>query len=64
MDRLILSGALNDTQSMIRLVVSCCGGFSPILKSSEALGQTQLKVMEQFPEPFYWAAHQLTGEPS
>jgi CHAT domain-containing protein len=32
-------------------------------KKSEALRQAQLKVMEQFPEPFYWAAYQLTGEP-
>ncbi len=32
-------------------------------KKSDALRQAQLKVMEQFPEPFYWAAYQLTGEP-
>jgi CHAT domain-containing protein len=32
-------------------------------KKSEALRQAQLKTMEQFPEPFYWAAYQLTGEP-
>ncbi len=32
-------------------------------KKSEALRQAQLKVMEQFPEPFYWAAYQLSGEP-
>jgi CHAT domain-containing protein len=32
-------------------------------KKSEALRQAQIKVMEQFPEPFYWAAYQLTGEP-
>jgi CHAT domain-containing protein len=32
-------------------------------KKSEALRQAQLKVMEQFPEPFYWAAYELTGEP-
>ena len=31
-------------------------------KKSEALRQAQLKTMEQFPEPFYWAAYQLTGE--
>jgi CHAT domain-containing protein len=33
------------------------------VKKSEALRQAQLKTMEQFPEPFYWAAYQLTGEP-
>ena len=32
-------------------------------KKVEALRQAQLKTMEQFPEPFYWAAYQLTGEP-
>jgi CHAT domain-containing protein len=32
-------------------------------KKSQALRQAQLKTMEQFPEPFYWAAYQLTGEP-
>lgn len=32
-------------------------------KKSEALRQAQLKTMEQFPEPFYWAAYELTGEP-
>lgn len=32
-------------------------------KKVEALRQAQLKVMEQFPEPFYWAAYELTGEP-
>ncbi len=31
-------------------------------KKYEALRQAQLKTMEQFPEPFYWAAYQLTGE--
>jgi CHAT domain-containing protein len=30
---------------------------------SEALRQAQLKTMQEFPEPFYWAAYQLTGEP-
>lgn len=30
---------------------------------SEALRRAQLKTMEQFPEPFYWAAYALTGEP-
>jgi CHAT domain-containing protein/tetratricopeptide (TPR) repeat protein len=29
---------------------------------SEALRRAQLKTMEQFPEPFYWAAYGLTGE--
>ena len=32
-------------------------------KKSEALRQAQLKTMERFPEPFYWAAYELTGEP-
>jgi len=32
-------------------------------KKSEALRRAQLKTMEQFPEPFYWAAYGLTGEP-
>jgi len=27
------------------------------------LRQAQLKTMKEFPEPFYWAAYQLTGEP-
>jgi CHAT domain-containing protein len=30
---------------------------------SEALRQAQLKTMKEFPEPFYRAAYQLTGEP-
>jgi CHAT domain-containing protein len=29
----------------------------------EALRLAQLKTMQEFPEPFYWAAYQLTGEP-
>ena len=33
------------------------------MKKVEALRQAQLKTMGQFPEPFYWAAYQLTGEP-
>jgi CHAT domain-containing protein len=32
-------------------------------KKVEALQQAQLKTMKEFPEPFYWAAYQLTGEP-
>jgi len=32
-------------------------------KKAEALRQAQLKTMKEFPEPFYWAAYQLTGEP-
>jgi CHAT domain-containing protein len=32
-------------------------------KKAEALRQAQLETMKQFPEPFYWAAYQLTGEP-
>jgi CHAT domain-containing protein len=33
------------------------------VKKSEALRQAQLKTMKEFPEPFYWAAYQPTGEP-
>ncbi|MBI4537746.1 MAG: CHAT domain-containing protein [candidate division NC10 bacterium] len=33
------------------------------LKKSEALRQAQLKTMRQFPEPFFWAAYGLSGEP-
>jgi CHAT domain-containing protein/lipopolysaccharide biosynthesis regulator YciM len=32
-------------------------------KKAEALRQAQLTTMKEFPEPFYWAAYQLTGEP-
>ena len=32
-------------------------------KKSEALRQAQLMTMKEFPEPFYWAAFGLTGEP-
>ena len=32
-------------------------------KKSEALRQAQLKTMQEFPEPFFWAAYELTGEP-
>jgi CHAT domain-containing protein len=32
-------------------------------KKSEALRQAQLKTMKEFPEPFFWAAYGLTGEP-
>ncbi len=32
-------------------------------KKSKALRQAQLKTMKEFPEPFYWAAYELTGEP-
>ena len=32
------------------------------LKKSEALRQAQLKIMKEFPQPFFWAAYQLTGE--
>lgn len=32
-------------------------------KKVDALRQAQLKTMKEFPEPFYWAAYQLTGEP-
>jgi CHAT domain-containing protein len=40
--------------------------FYQHLKSSkkvEALRQAQLTTMKEFPEPFYWAAYELTGEP-
>jgi len=30
---------------------------------SEAIRQAQLKTMTEFPQPFYWAAYELTGEP-
>jgi len=33
------------------------------MKKSEALRQAQLKTMKEFPQPFYWAAYALTGEP-
>jgi CHAT domain-containing protein/Tfp pilus assembly protein PilF len=33
------------------------------MKKSEALRQAQLKTMNQFPQPFFWAAYGLTGEP-
>jgi CHAT domain-containing protein/tetratricopeptide (TPR) repeat protein len=33
------------------------------MKKSEALRQAQLKTMTEFPQPFYWAAYELTGEP-
>ncbi len=32
------------------------------MKKSAALRQAQLKIMKEFPEPFFWAAYQLTGE--
>ena len=32
-------------------------------KKSAALRQAQLKTMKEFPEPFFWAAFGLTGEP-
>lgn len=33
------------------------------LKKSEALRQAQLKIMKEFPQPFFWAAYELNGEP-
>jgi CHAT domain-containing protein len=33
------------------------------MKKSEALRQAQLKTMQEFPHPFFWAAYGLTGEP-
>lgn len=32
------------------------------MTKSEALRQAQLKTMQQFSHPYYWAAYQLTGE--
>jgi len=32
-------------------------------RKAEALRQAQLKTMKQFPDPFFWAAYGLTGEP-
>jgi CHAT domain-containing protein len=32
-------------------------------KKSAALRQAQLKTMKEFPQPFFWAAYGLTGEP-
>ena len=31
-------------------------------KKSEALRQAQLRIMKEFPEPFFWAAYELNGE--
>ena len=33
------------------------------MKKSEALRQAQLKTMKEFPQPLFWAAYGLTGEP-
>ena len=33
------------------------------MTKSEALRQAQLKTMKEFPQPFFWAAYTLTGEP-
>jgi CHAT domain-containing protein len=33
------------------------------MKKSEALRQAQLETMKEFPQPFFWAAYGLTGEP-
>jgi CHAT domain-containing protein len=33
------------------------------MKKSQALRQAQLKTMQEFPHPFFWAAYELTGEP-
>ena len=33
------------------------------MKKAEALRQAQLKTMKEFPEPLFWAAYGLTGEP-
>jgi CHAT domain-containing protein len=29
---------------------------------AEALRQAQLATLEKYPQPYYWAAYQLTGE--
>ncbi|TAJ97533.1 CHAT domain-containing protein, partial [bacterium] len=31
-------------------------------KKAEALRQAQLKIMKEFPHPFFWAAYELSGE--
>lgn len=31
-------------------------------KRSEALRQAQLKIMKEFPQPFFWAAYEINGE--
>ena len=33
------------------------------MNKSQALRQTQLKTMKDFPQPLFWAAYGLTGEP-
>ena len=33
------------------------------MTKSEALRQAQLKTIKEFPQPFFWAAYTLTGEP-
>jgi CHAT domain-containing protein len=33
------------------------------MKKSEALRQAQLTTKKEFPQPFFWAAYVLTGEP-
>jgi CHAT domain-containing protein len=33
------------------------------MKKSEALRQAQLKTMKEYPQPYFWAAYTLTGEP-
>ena len=32
-------------------------------KKSEALRQAQLRIMKDYPHPFFWAAYELNGEP-
>jgi hypothetical protein len=32
-------------------------------QNREPLRQAQLKTMKEFPQPFFWAAYGLTGEP-
>lgn len=33
------------------------------MNKAEALRRAQLKTMKEFPQPLYWAAYGLTGEP-
>ena len=49
-----------------RVSYELMGEFYDNLKKAnkaEALRQAQLKIMQEFPHPFFWAAYGLTGEP-
>jgi len=37
--------------------------YSNLMTKSEALRQAHHMTMKEFPQPFYWAAYSLTGEP-